>query len=174
MGRRLVTPSQRSADAQAVGPRRLHRLWMLADPIVGFVSDPFHSFGFRPEIVDESNNAVRPLSLHKIAAAVLVGARRKRWFRVFGHCGIMSPWSASGQVRSRLCRTATKSSNEAQATAHPPMTTPSDPPDESERRAQDCRAKAAYCKWVAQREPDENLRKFYAMLSVEWEKEATK
>jgi hypothetical protein len=53
------------------------------------------------------------------------------------------------------------------------MTTPSDPPDESERRAQDCRAKAAYCKWVAQREPDENLRKFYAMLSVEWEKEAT-
>ena len=47
---------------------------MLADPIVGFVSDPFQSFGFRPEIVDESNNAVRPLSLHKIAAAVLVGA----------------------------------------------------------------------------------------------------
>ena len=27
---------------------------------------------------------------------------------------------------------------------------------------------------VAQQEPDENLRKFYAMLSVEWEKEATK
>ena len=34
--------------------------------------------------------------------------------------------------------------NEAQATAHPPITTPSDPTDESEKRAQDCRAKAAY------------------------------
>ena len=29
--------------------------------------------------------------------------------------------------------------------AVPLMTTPSDTPDESERRAQDCRAKAAYC-----------------------------
>jgi hypothetical protein len=30
-----------------------------------------------------------------------VGARRKRWFRAFGRCGIMSPWSARGKVRSR-------------------------------------------------------------------------
>jgi hypothetical protein len=56
----------------------------------------------------------------------------------------------------------------------PPMTTPSDTPDENERRAQDCRAKAAYCKWVASISPDETLRKFYAELSVEWEKEAAK
>jgi len=42
-----------------------------------------------------------------------------------------------------------------------PMTTPSETPGESERRAQDCRAKAAYCKWVAKREPDEKLRQFY-------------
>jgi hypothetical protein len=54
------------------------------------------------------------------------------------------------------------------------MTTPSDPPDESERRAQDCRAKAAYCKWVASISPDKVLRQYYAKLSVEWEKEATK
>jgi hypothetical protein len=53
-------------------------------------------------------------------------------------------------------------------------TPPSDTPDESERRSQDCRAKAAYCKWVAQREPNEDLRKFYAKLSVEWEKETAK
>jgi hypothetical protein len=55
-----------------------------------------------------------------------------------------------------------------------PMTTPSDTPDESERRAQDCRAKAAYCKWVAEREPDKGLQKYYAKLSIEWEKEAAK
>jgi hypothetical protein len=54
------------------------------------------------------------------------------------------------------------------------MTTPSDTPDESERRAQDCRAKAAYCKWVAEREPDKGLQKYYAKLSIEWEKEAAK
>jgi hypothetical protein len=54
------------------------------------------------------------------------------------------------------------------------MTSPSDKPDESERRAQDCRAKAAYCKWVSEREPENYLRAFYAKLSVEWEKEATK
>jgi hypothetical protein len=56
----------------------------------------------------------------------------------------------------------------------PAMTTPPDTPDEREKRAQDCRAKAAYCKFVAEREPDEKLRKFYAKLSVKWEKEATK
>jgi hypothetical protein len=54
------------------------------------------------------------------------------------------------------------------------MTTPSEKPDENERRAQGCRAKAAYCKWVAQLEPDKMLRNFYAKLSIEWEKEAAK
>jgi hypothetical protein len=60
---------------------------------------------------------------------------------------------------------------------HPPgpaMTEPSDTPDENERRKQDCRAKAAYCKFVADREPDERLRKYYTGLSAEWEKEANK
>ena len=56
----------------------------------------------------------------------------------------------------------------------PPMTTPSNTPDESERHAQDCPAKAAYCKWVASISPDKVLRQYYAKLSVEWEKEATK
>ena len=54
------------------------------------------------------------------------------------------------------------------------MTTPSETPDESERRAQDCRAKAAYCKWVASISPDNVLRHYYAKLSVEWEKGAAK
>jgi hypothetical protein len=53
------------------------------------------------------------------------------------------------------------------------MTTPSDTPDENERRAQDCRAKAVYCKFVSEREPDKVLRAYYTKLSVEWEKEAT-
>ena len=52
------------------------------------------------------------------------------------------------------------------------MTTPSEKPDENERRAQDCCAKAAYCKWVAERERDKGLQKFQAKLSVEWEKKA--
>ena len=54
------------------------------------------------------------------------------------------------------------------------MTTPSDTPDQREKRAQDCRAKAAYCKWASEHQPDKDLRAFYAKLSVEWEKEATK
>jgi hypothetical protein len=54
------------------------------------------------------------------------------------------------------------------------MTEPSDTPDENERRKQDCRAKAAYCKFVADREPNERLRKYYTGLSAEWEKEANK
>ena len=45
------------------------------------------------------------------------------------------------------------------------MTKPSDTPDESEKRAQDYRAKAAYCKWVSERQPDKDLRAFYAELS---------
>jgi hypothetical protein len=53
-------------------------------------------------------------------------------------------------------------------------TTPSGTPDENERRAQDCRAKAAYCKFLADREPDKQLRKYYTQLSAAWEKEAEK
>ena len=48
--------------------------------------------------------------------------------------------------------------------AGPAMTTPSNTPDESERRAQDCRAKAAYCKWVASISPDKVLRQYYAAV----------
>ena len=44
--------------------------------------------------------------------------------------------------------------------------------DEDEKRRADCRAKAAYCEWVAQMSPDDTLRAFYATLSVEWDKEA--
>jgi hypothetical protein len=56
----------------------------------------------------------------------------------------------------------------------PDPTVPSDPPNESEKHAQDSRAKAAYCKWLSEREPDKDLRTFYAKLSIEWEKEAAK
>lgn len=55
---------------------------MLANPVVRFLGDPFQSFGFRPEIINELNDPVRPLSLHKIAAPVLVAARLERWLRV--------------------------------------------------------------------------------------------
>jgi hypothetical protein len=43
-----------------------------------------------------------------------------------------------------------------------------DTPDHRAKRAQDCRAKAAYCKWVASISPDKVLRR------VDWEKEAAK
>jgi hypothetical protein len=42
----------------------------------------------------------------------------------------------------------------------------------TKERGADCRAKAAYCKWVAERERDKGLQKFQAKLSVEWEKKA--
>ena len=54
------------------------------------------------------------------------------------------------------------------------MTEPSDTPDENQRRKQDCRAKADYCKFLADREPDKQLRKYYTELSAEWAKEAAK
>jgi hypothetical protein len=61
---------------------------------------------------------------------------------------------------------------------HPPgpamKTAPSDAPDENEKRRQDCRRKAAFCEWVASISSDEKLRKVYAELSVDWEKEAAK
>ncbi len=56
----------------------------------------------------------------------------------------------------------------------PAMTAPSDTPDENERRKQDSRAKAVYCKFLADREPDKQLRKYYTSLSADWEKEAEK
>jgi hypothetical protein len=54
------------------------------------------------------------------------------------------------------------------------MTEPSDTSDEAQRHTQDCRAKAAYCKWVTSISSDKKLRELYAQLSEEWEKEATK
>jgi hypothetical protein len=47
------------------------------------------------------------------------------------------------------------------------MTAPSDTPDENERRKQDRRAKAVYCKFLADREPDKQLRKYYTSLSAD-------
>ena len=78
------------------------------------------------------------------------------------------PLTQAKELSDQL-KAALDKANETQATARPPMTTPSETPDESERRAQDCRAKAASCKWVAEREPDKKLRKFYAKLSIEKE-----
>jgi hypothetical protein len=40
-------------------------------------------------------------------------------------------------------------------------------PDENERRKQDRRAKAVYCKFLADREPDKQLRKYYTSLSAD-------
>jgi hypothetical protein len=62
--------------------------------------------------------------------------------------------------------------NSAAAASIGGMPTEPDLQDKDEERRADCRAKAAYCKWVAEREPNEDLRNFYAKLSVEWEKEA--
>jgi hypothetical protein len=53
-------------------------------------------------------------------------------------------------------------------------TKPSDTPAENGSRAQDCRAKAAYCKWVASISTNEVWQQHYAKLSVEWEEEAAK
>jgi hypothetical protein len=44
--------------------------------------------------------------------------------------------------------------------------------DEQQRRAENCLAKAAYCKWVVSIMPNEELRQFYTRLSVQWQKEA--
>ena len=46
-------------------------------------------------------------------------------------------------------------------------------PSETERRTQDCLAKAAYCKWVVGVTTDPHLRDYYVKLSIAWEKEAT-
>jgi hypothetical protein len=50
-----------------------------------------------------------------------------------------------------------------------PATTPE---QEAEKRAQNCLAKAAYCKWVASITADKQLRECYLQLSTEWQKEA--
>ena len=44
--------------------------------------------------------------------------------------------------------------------------------DEKQRRAENCLAKAAYCKWLASITADKPLRDQYARLSTEWQKEA--
>jgi hypothetical protein len=54
-----------------------------------------------------------------------------------------------------------------------PMVATSDTPSEDERRALDCLAKAAYCKWVVSVTTDQQMRDYYVKLSVAWEKEAT-
>ena len=43
---------------------------------------------------------------------------------------------------------------------------------EAEKRAQNCLAKAAYCKWVASITADKQVKDYYARLSDEWKKEA--
>jgi hypothetical protein len=53
------------------------------------------------------------------------------------------------------------------------MASEPDTPSAEERRAQDCLAKAAYCKWLLGVTTDKDLHAFYAKLSVEWEREAT-
>jgi hypothetical protein len=45
-------------------------------------------------------------------------------------------------------------------------------PNQTERRAQNCLAKAAYCKWVASIAPDQDFKRYCIRLSVEWQKEA--
>jgi hypothetical protein len=49
-----------------------------------------------------------------------------------------------------------------------PATTPE---QEAEKRAQNCLAKAAYCKWVASITADKQLRECYFQLSTKWQKE---
>jgi hypothetical protein len=44
--------------------------------------------------------------------------------------------------------------------------------DERERRAQNCLAKAAYCKWVADFTPDQEFKRYCIRFSVQWQKEA--
>jgi hypothetical protein len=46
------------------------------------------------------------------------------------------------------------------------------PTTPAEKRAQNCLAKAGYCKWVASITPDKQLRDRYLQLSTEWQKEA--
>jgi hypothetical protein len=52
------------------------------------------------------------------------------------------------------------------------MTTTPESQDEAKRQTENCLAKAAYCKFLADREPDKQLRKYYIELSATWEKEA--
>jgi hypothetical protein len=52
------------------------------------------------------------------------------------------------------------------------MATTTSEQDRAERRAQNCLAKSAYCKWVASITPDKQLRERCLQLSTEWQKEA--
>jgi hypothetical protein len=46
------------------------------------------------------------------------------------------------------------------------MVTTSNTPSEAERRAEDCLAKAAYCKWVVSVTTDQQMRDYYVKLSI--------
>jgi hypothetical protein len=52
------------------------------------------------------------------------------------------------------------------------MTQPTTPEQEAEKRAQNCRAKAAYCEWLASITTDKSLKERYVRLSTEWQKGA--
>jgi hypothetical protein len=54
----------------------------------------------------------------------------------------------------------------------PPIKQATTPEQEAEKRAQNCLAKAAYCKWVASITADKTLKDLYVRLSTEWQKEA--
>jgi hypothetical protein len=44
--------------------------------------------------------------------------------------------------------------------------------DQAEKRAQNCLAKAAYCKWVASITADQEFKQYCIRLSAQWQKEA--
>jgi hypothetical protein len=52
------------------------------------------------------------------------------------------------------------------------MATPALEQDQAEKRAQNCLAKAAYCKWLASVTADQEFKQYCIRLSVQWQKEA--
>jgi hypothetical protein len=52
------------------------------------------------------------------------------------------------------------------------MSTKTPESDQTERRAQNSLAKAAYCKWVASITADQEFKLYCIRLSVQWQKEA--
>jgi hypothetical protein len=52
------------------------------------------------------------------------------------------------------------------------MTQTTTPEQEAEKRVQNCRAKAAYCKWLASITADKSPKERYVRPSTEWQKEA--
>jgi hypothetical protein len=47
-------------------------------------------------------------------------------------------------------------------------------PDELERQAQHCLAKAAYCKWAASLGGEDDWKQYLVRLEIEWQTEAAK